>query len=265
MAKREIPEINAGSMADIAFLLLIFFLVTTTMDKDTAILRDIPKKIDSDIVPPPTQKRDICLIDANANNVLRFRGKQVDDADKISEMIVEWYRKNEGLSEGEIMNAISNSSHPGNNYPFYSTISRQEIVKNLEEAEDALAEMNKIDDFNEKFKKAKQDQIDKWMAKLEAIDLLNRPELPELSSQAHIRIEGQQRTEFEIFAKIHSEIEEAEYELKNEASKDIFGESYGILLNRRMNDKEDSAGDQPKLDLLDILYPFLIIEVTPAQ
>ena len=44
MSRKKTPEINAGSMADIAFLLLIFFLVTTTMDTDSGIIRKIPKK-----------------------------------------------------------------------------------------------------------------------------------------------------------------------------------------------------------------------------
>ena len=50
--KRKVQEINAGSMADIAFLLLIFFLVATTMNVDTGLARMLPP------MPPEDQKQE---------------------------------------------------------------------------------------------------------------------------------------------------------------------------------------------------------------
>ena len=77
MAKREISEINAGSMADIAFLLLIFFLVTTTMDTDTGLIRKLPPVLDEITPPPPINKRNIFEILINSNDQLLVEGKYI--------------------------------------------------------------------------------------------------------------------------------------------------------------------------------------------
>jgi biopolymer transport protein ExbD len=74
--KREVQEINASSMADIAFLLLVFFLVTTTFDSDYGIQRRLPEKPPSDLPPPPPiNRRNIFLILINSKDEMYVNGE----------------------------------------------------------------------------------------------------------------------------------------------------------------------------------------------
>src|SRR6056300_1476552 len=76
MASREAPEINAGSMADIAFLLLIFFLVTTTMDVDSGLTRKLPPPIEEEQEDSPEVKqRNVFQVLVNANDDLLVEGE----------------------------------------------------------------------------------------------------------------------------------------------------------------------------------------------
>lgn len=64
MAKgnRKVPEINSSSTADIAFLLLIFFLITTSMDTDRGLARQLP--------PPPEKDQKMDDIKVKDRNIL---------------------------------------------------------------------------------------------------------------------------------------------------------------------------------------------------
>ena len=69
MAKRSAPEVNAGSMADIAFLLLIFFLVTTTIEKDSGLNRKLPP-MEEDVEPQIIKQRNIFTVLLNGKDQL---------------------------------------------------------------------------------------------------------------------------------------------------------------------------------------------------
>jgi biopolymer transport protein ExbD len=66
---RESGEIDGSSLADIAFLLLIFFLVVTTIDVDTGIGLVLPP-IPDDIEPPPVRERNLMNILVNAQGMV---------------------------------------------------------------------------------------------------------------------------------------------------------------------------------------------------
>ena len=264
MAKRDIPEINAGSMADIAFLLLIFFLVTTTMDRDKAYIRDIPKNVEVVIPPAPVPERDILAIKANSANQLMVRDELMENPDDISERILEFYRINSELSGDAMMAAMGDPNHPGNNFPFYSRISKAGIESRIQAAIKAAEEVEEQEGAEETLISFMWNEVSQWEKKKFALNLYGKKMLPEISSQAHIRIEVQDRTDYELFAKIQSEIEEAIFEMRDDSAKEIFGLGYASII-AKLADDASNLEYKAKFDLLKLLYPDRIIEVTPKN
>ena len=80
MAKRSAPEVNAGSMADIAFLLLIFFLVTTTIETDSGLNRKLPPMEDQ-VDPPIIREKNIFTVLVSKNDQLLVEEELADIAD----------------------------------------------------------------------------------------------------------------------------------------------------------------------------------------
>ncbi len=76
--KKKVPDLNAGSMADISFLLLIFFLVTTTMDTDSGITRRLPPPVEDPEMDVKVKERNIMNVMINKYDKMLVNGKPGD-------------------------------------------------------------------------------------------------------------------------------------------------------------------------------------------
>ena len=80
--KKKVPQINGTSSADIAFMLLLFFLLTTSMDTDTGLARRLPpppdKSLERDQMDIKVNKRNILTVMINTNNQILCAGQYVE-------------------------------------------------------------------------------------------------------------------------------------------------------------------------------------------
>lgn len=86
MAK-SLPEIPNASMADIAFLLLTFFLVTTTMPNDKGLSMQLPPPPESQPEDVKIQERNMFKIQVNSSDALLVEGEPMEDVSGLKEMI----------------------------------------------------------------------------------------------------------------------------------------------------------------------------------
>ena len=167
MARRELQPINAGSMADIAFLLLTFFLMATTMDVDTGLPRLLPPMPEEDQKEDNSEikERNVFVILINKDDQL-FVEKEVIDIRALKKLTKEFIMNpddNPNLSEkrpeyidsfGDVMiskGVISLQNDIGTSYGKYIEV-QNELAAAVNELRNDLCLQKfgrRFDDFNQ--------------------------------------------------------------------------------------------------------------------
>jgi biopolymer transport protein ExbD len=174
---RPSPEINAGSMADIAFLLLIFFLVTTTIDTDKGIAIKLPPMPEEN---QPQQdlklkERNVLKILVNSNNLLLVDG-EITDIKQLKRKTKEFIDnpgKDATLAESPQKAVISLKNDRGTSYNTYIQV-HNELKAAYNELRNAMA-MSKhgkpFDKLNENQSKEIQDYYRQVISEAEPEDI----------------------------------------------------------------------------------------------
>ncbi len=121
---RMTNEINAGSMADIAFLLLIFFLVTTTIVEDKGILVRLPPWSEEEPDIAQFNKRNVYSVLVNAQNQLLVRGEpmRVQDLKENAKEFIYNPNRRPDLAESPGKAVISLKNDRGTDYGTYLAV-----------------------------------------------------------------------------------------------------------------------------------------------
>ncbi|HET8860425.1 biopolymer transporter ExbD [Marivirga sp.] len=124
--ERAKAEVNTGSMADIAFLLLIFFLVTTTIASDKGLTLTLPPEPDdAEQVDVKIKDRNLFKVAINSADRLLVEGERLDDYTEIKDMLIEHIlnpSNNPELSESPQDAIVSFKTDRGTSYEIYINV-----------------------------------------------------------------------------------------------------------------------------------------------
>ncbi len=154
MAKRKTPGLNTQSTADIAFLLLCYFLMTSTMDQQNGLQRRLPPMPDKDqkVDDQKVNRRNIIIVKINSADRL-FAGNEMLDISQLKDKIKEFLtnpaddpnlpekeiKDIEGLGEYPVSKGvISLQNDRGTSYQAYIAV-QNELVKAVNELRDEFA------------------------------------------------------------------------------------------------------------------------------
>jgi biopolymer transport protein ExbD len=233
MARRQIEEINAGSMADIAFLLLIFFLVTTTMEVDNGIGRTLPAKLPpSTVVPPPVIARNVLEIEANSNDKLLIEGN-LTDLEDLKQIVYDFYTINRLRNDVDL------------NMPNYDDITISLCDQKISELQ---AVVNESEDNS-----AAAGELEKWKLRKEICNKYPSKSFREMDKASVIQLKNQAGTSYGLYIQLQDIMKT----VVNELSVEICNE---LNLGDYLKLDPEVEADQKIIKMVRILVPERIIE-----
>lgn len=238
MARRKLQEVDASSIADIAFILLAFIIIATTLEKESGLPAVLPQKTENNLDKPEVNERNILEVLVNKDDKLMIEGQWGKGLDDIGDFVKE-FMTNPNDSESlprmdEVTEAVCNQ--------------KLAILKaNLEAA--PLKDKGII-----------QKDIDKWLAKREAVKLVGSYRT--VNKAATIAIQYDKSTTYGTYLTVRDKIMTGLNELRDELALRKFGTSYGMLESIRAEVKTEE--DKAKIKAIRQVFPQKIIKL-PAK
>ena len=192
MGKKKVPAMNTSSTADIAFLLLCYFLMTTTMGSQTGLSRRLPPMPDKNqkVEDQKVNRRNSIVVKINSADRL-LAGNEPIDVSQLKDKIKEFLTNpadDPNLPEKELKNiegfgdyrvskgVISLQNDRGTSYQAYIAV-QNELVKAINELRDEFARKNwgkGFDQLEEDQQRIAKDAIPQFISEAEPKDVARR-------------------------------------------------------------------------------------------
>lgn len=240
MARRQLQEIDASSIADIAFIMLAFIIIITTLQREEGIPAVLPQKRDSAITPPPVKEKNVLKIMVNKQDRIMIEDEWDQGLEDIAPAVVEFMTNPRNLD----------------NMPTLDVITREKCNTKI------LTLKANLDGEPDLIRKGFiEDDIKKWEKKLEAVKLLGSYKT--LPSAATIAIQYDRGTTYGAYIRVRDEIMGGINQLRNEICISKFGMPFNVLLSKREEVKTDE--DKAMIRAIREAFPQKVIKLPPRN
>lgn len=239
MARRKLQEVDASSIADIAFILLAFIIIATTLEKESGLPAVLPQKRDVEVEPPKANERNILEILVNSKDQLMIEKEWDKELDDIPAVVKTFMENPKDLENMPKMISITKNQ-------CRNEIARLQADYNATKSLETQAVL--------------KDQISQWKDKLNAAELVG--DYRTINPGATIAIQYDKSTSYGTYLSVRDRIMSGLNELRDELAMEKFGITYAALESIRAEVKTEE--DKARIKAIREVYPQKIIKL-PAK